>query len=165
MYDAKHETVYPCGNWTKIERVENTWVKKTTIIKPLVLESILKFQNVTTYLPEIIKYDFDGEVLTVVTEHVDGLRLDKCDTKTLLNCYGLIYSDFIYELLEFSMTFVNDFFCTDIKPSNFIMGNDRNLYFVDIDSFEISNDIKRTQALYRMSNTFTHLISERIYGR
>ena len=159
MSDPKHESVYPCGNWTKTERVGDTWVKKTTIVKPEVLDSILYFSTLSDFLPDILSYEYEDDVLTIVTRHVEGKRLDTCDFHVLLECYGDIYRYFLSELHGFR----NNFFCTDIKPSNFILGKDGNLYFVDMDAFELASDIKKTQALYRMSATFTHLISERMY--
>lgn len=168
MSDPKHESVYPCGNWTKTERVGDTWVKKTTIVKPEVLDSILYFSTLSDFLPDILSYEYEDDVLTIVTRHVEGKRLDTCDIHILLECYGDIYRDFLSVLHSFPNREwlhgnSNKFFCTDIKPSNFILGKDGNLYFVDMDAFELASDIKMTQALYRMSATFTHLISERMY--
>jgi len=173
-----HETIFPDGNFSKIKKVSNTWIKQTSFMNECVFEYILKYEKMSNFLPKILKYNFENNVLTIETEHISGKRLDYCDKETLLKYYGIILNDFIIEMNEFSdsLPYINTsefgnkystqniFFCTDIKPSNFIVDNNENLYFVDIDALNFVDDVGFTLSLNRMSNTFTHLLCDKFYS-
>lgn len=172
-----HETKYPDGNFSKIKKISSNWIKKTTLINEFVFDYILKYEKMSNFLPKILKHNFENNVLTIETEHISGKRLDYCDKKTLLKYYGIILNDFIIEMNDFSESLpyikpleLGDkyytqhiFFCTDIKPSNFIIDENGRLYFVDIDALNFVDDVGFTLSLYRMSNTFTHLLCDKFH--